>query len=33
MNDVKWKHSILDNQISWCGKVCYSNPIIITNFM
>jgi hypothetical protein len=33
MNAVMWKHGTLDNYIFRCGKVHYSNHIIITNFM
>jgi hypothetical protein len=27
------EHRALNNEIFWCGKVYYSNPIIITTLM
>jgi hypothetical protein len=27
-----WEHHILDREIVGCGRVCYSNTIIITDF-
>jgi hypothetical protein len=33
MNVTMWEHSTFDSKILGCGKVYYSNSIIITNFM
>ena len=29
---MMWEHCTLDSLIFWCGKLCYSNIIIITSF-
>jgi hypothetical protein len=33
MNVTMWEHCTFDSKIFWCGKVYYSNSIIITNFV
>jgi hypothetical protein len=33
MNVAMWERRTFDNKIFGCGKVYYSNSIIITNFM
>jgi hypothetical protein len=33
MNATMWEHGTFDSQIFGCGKVYYSNSIIITNFV
>jgi hypothetical protein len=30
---MMWEHHTFDNKILGCGKICYSNSIIITNFV
>jgi hypothetical protein len=33
MNVVMWEHCSFDNEIFRCGKIYYSNSIIITDFV
>jgi hypothetical protein len=33
MNVTMWEHRTFDSKIFGCGKVDYSDSIIITNFM
>jgi hypothetical protein len=33
MNVMMWEHRTFDSEIFGCGKVDYSNSIVITNFV